>query len=202
MTRKTKLIRKPTIRWAHPLLAILIFLFIAGCASNLDEYDDTILDGVASLNMNNPEKALAKFIRAVDLDPKRADGYLGRANALNTLERYPEALADYNRAIAIDDQLANAYVNRGITNSHLGRIEAAVADYEKGLALDPEIDDPPGFVKRLFDNVPNKEKGIRKHLQVLKAELESRKINKHDETENRSSAGALANNAVSETSRY
>ena len=80
-------------------------------------------------------------------------------------------MADYDRAIAIDPSLANAYVNRGIAHSHLGNLNLAVADYEKGLALDPKIDDPPGIMKRLFDNVPNREKGIRKHLEALKKQL-------------------------------
>lgn len=202
MIRKTHLRTRSTTEWINPFLAILFLFVVSGCSGNLDKYDDTVLNGVASLNLNKPERALADFTQAIELDPSRPDGYLGRANALNTLGRYPEALTDYDRAIAIDDKLANAYVNRGIVNSHLGRIEAAVADYEKGLALDPEIDDPPGIVKRLFDNVPNKEKGIRNHLKILKAELEARKKSKNDGAENQSAGAALATNAVSQTSRY
>ena len=117
-----------------------------------DEYDAAILDGVANLNTQKPEKALADFNRAIELDPSLAGGYVGRANALNTMGRYHEAIEDYNRALSIDATIANAYVNRAIAHSHLNENEKAIADYEKGLELDPEIDDPPGFVKRLFEN--------------------------------------------------
>ncbi len=159
-------------RW-NGLLPILFLLIplVVGCTGNLSEYDDLVLDGVASLNLGKPERALEEFNRAIAIDPSLADGYVGRGNALNTLERYEAAVADYDRAIAIDPSLANAYVNRGIAHSHLGNLNLAVADYEKGLALDPEIDDPPGIMKRLFDNVPNREKGIRKHLEALKKQL-------------------------------
>ncbi len=144
---------------------------IAGCGIGTPEYQDAVLDGVSSLNLNRPEKALKSFNRAIDIDPTRADGYLGRANTFNSLNRFEEALTDYNRAIEIDPTLANAYVNRGSAYSHLGQYEKAIADYEKGLELDPEIDDKPGFIKRLFSDEPNTDKGIRKHLEYLKQQV-------------------------------
>ncbi len=172
MTLTINLATRSMLRWTGllPILFLLIPL-IVGCTGNLDEYDDIVLDGVASLNLGKPERALEEFDRAISMDPNRAEGYVGRGNALNTLGQYEAAVADYDRAIAIDPTLANAFVNRGIAHSHLGNLKLAVADYEKGLALDPKIDDPPGIMKRLFDNVPNREKGIRKHLEVLKKHL-------------------------------
>jgi tetratricopeptide (TPR) repeat protein len=151
-------------------LIISIFMF-AGCGLGVSDYQDAVLDGVSSLNLNRPEKALESFNRAIDIDPTRADGYLGRANTLNTLKRFEEALVDYNKALEIDPTLANAYVNRGSAYSHLGQYKKAIADYEKGLELDPEIDDPPGFLKRLFSNEPNTDRGIRRHLEFLKQQL-------------------------------
>jgi tetratricopeptide (TPR) repeat protein len=141
--------------------ALTIVLFaVAGCGLGVSDYNDAILDGVSALNLNKPEKALEDFTRV--------DGFLGRANALQTLGKYEASLKDYDRAIEIDPKLANAYVNRGSAYSHLGEYEKAIADYEKGLALDPKIDDPPGIFKRLFSNEPNTDKGVRKHLEFLK----------------------------------
>ena len=154
------------------VLAITVFV-VTGCGIGVSDYDDAVLDGVSSLNMNNPEEALEDFNRAVEIDPLRADGYLGRANTLNTLGRYEESLNDYNKALDIDPTLANAYVNRGSAYSHLGEYEKAIADYEKGLELDPKIDNKPSFFKRLFSNDPNTDKGIRKHLEFLKEKVKS-----------------------------
>ncbi len=150
-------------------LFLIIAALITGCAkSDDDKYHDMLLDGVASLNLDKPEKALREFRAAIDFDPRKFGGYVGRGNALNTLGRYDEAIRDYNMALDIDPGIANAYVNRGIARAQLNEYEKAVADLEKGLELDTEIDDPPGFMKRLFENVPNKDKGIRKFLEQLK----------------------------------
>ena len=56
-------------------------------------------------------------------------------------------------------------------DAELATYKEAIADYEKGLELDPKIDDKPGFIKRLFSNEPNTERGIRKHLEFLKQKV-------------------------------
>ena len=151
------------------LLTLLIpFFMFTGCGIGVSDYDHAVLDGVSNLNLNKPEKAFKDFSRAIEIDPERADGYVGRANTLNTMGRHEESLPDYNRAIEIDPELANAYANRGSAYSHLGQYKKAIADYETALELDPEIDDAPGFIKRLFSDEPDTEKGIRKHLEYLK----------------------------------
>ena len=151
-------------------LSILVFI-ITGCGVTLSDYEDAVLEGVSNLNLNKPEKAYEDFSRAIDIDPTRADAYLGRANTLSTLGRYEEALPDYNRAIEIDPELANAYANRGSAHSQTGQYKKAIADYEKALELNPKIDDAPGFLDRLFSDEPNAEKGIRKHLEYLRQKV-------------------------------
>jgi tetratricopeptide (TPR) repeat protein len=157
------------------LLAALtiLLLVLGGCGIGVSDYDHAVLDGISNLNLNKPEKAYEDFSRAIAIDPTRSDGYVGRANTLSTMARYQESLKDYDKAIEIDPDLANAYVNRGSAHSHLRNYEQAIADYERGLKLDPKIDNPPGFVKRLFSNEPNTDKGIRRHLQYLKEKVKS-----------------------------
>ena len=53
----------------------------------LPAYKDAVLDGVSALNRNKLDKALAAFNRAINLDPGRADGYLGRADVLNAMKQ-------------------------------------------------------------------------------------------------------------------
>jgi tetratricopeptide (TPR) repeat protein len=166
--------KRISIQMKRLLLVLTIsFFMIVGCGVGVSDYDDAVLDGVSALNLNKPEKAFDKFSRAVKLDPKRADGYLGRADSLNALKRYEQALEDYDIAIKIDPKFAKAYVNRAVAYSHLKNYQKAIVDYEKGLELDPEIDDPPGFFKRLFSNDPNTDKGIRKHLEFLKQKVKA-----------------------------
>ena len=152
---------------------IIIFFVVSGCGVGTPEYKDAIMDGVASLNRNKPQQALEDFNRAIQIDPLNYDGYLGRANALSSLGRYEEALTEYHKVFEIDPAIANAYINRGSVYSHLGQYKKAIADYEKGLELDPKIDNPPTFVKRLFSNEPNADKGVRRHLEYLKTQVKS-----------------------------
>ena len=154
------------------LLALTICFFtVAGCGLGVSEHKDAVLDGLSNLNRGRPEEALEDFNRAISIDPNHTDGYLGRANTLNTLGRYQESLEDYARVIEINPEIANAYVNRAIAYSHLKEYEKAIVDYEKAFELDPEIDDSPGFLERIFSNRPNTDRGIRKHMEFLKQEV-------------------------------
>lgn len=155
------------------IFIILLVIGLTSCGVTVSDYDSAIMDGVSNLNLKKPEKAIKDFERAIQIDPQRPGGYLGRANCLNTMGQYKQAIVDYNHALSIDATLANAYVNRGIAYYHIDEKEKAVDDYEKALALDPKIDNSPGFVKRLFENVPNTDKGIRKHLDTLKKQQQS-----------------------------
>ena len=146
---------------------------VAGCGITMSEYEHAITDGIANLARGKPGPALENFERAIELEPNEATGYLGRANALNTLKRWEESLPDYHHALEIDPTLANAYVNRGVAYAHLGKPRKAIADYEKAFELDPKLDNPPSFVKRLFSNEPNEPKGYRRHLEALKKQVGS-----------------------------
>lgn len=157
------------------LLFLIIAVLMTGCAKSDDDvYHDMLLDGVASLNLNKPEKAFREFDEAIEFNPRKFGGYLGRGNALNTLGRYDEAIQDYNMALSIKPDIANAYVNRGIARANLNEREKAISDIKKGLELDSELDDPPGFVRRLFEDIPNEDKGVRDYLDALKKDMESK----------------------------
>jgi tetratricopeptide (TPR) repeat protein len=154
------------------LIALTLSIFIvAGCGLGTPEFKDAVLDGASNLNRGKTEKALKDFNRAIEIDPNHQDGYMGRADTLNVMGRYEESIPDYNKALEIKPSLAPAYINRAIAYTHLGEHEKAIADFEKGLELDPEIDDKPGFLKRLFSNEPNTDKGIRRHLEFLKQKV-------------------------------
>lgn len=155
------------------VLTVVFVGGLAGCGITMSDYEDAIMDGIANLNRGKPQPALESFEKAIELDPDQATGYLGRANALNTMGLWEESLPDYHQALEIDPTLANAYVNRGIAYAHLKKPRKAIADYEKALELNPKLDNPPTFIKRLFSNEPNTDKGIRKHLEALKKQVES-----------------------------
>jgi tetratricopeptide (TPR) repeat protein len=101
-------------------------------------------DAVAWNNMANaevvsgrPQKALACFDKALEIDPRCAASWSGKGNALDELDRTGEALVCCDNALAIDPQHALAWNNKCIALVALGRREEAKACHDKSLKIDP-----------------------------------------------------------------
>jgi tetratricopeptide (TPR) repeat protein/V8-like Glu-specific endopeptidase len=84
--------------------------------------------------------ALDDYDRAIALNPKFANAYIGRGNLKDDELNDPQgALADYNRAIALDSKIAIAYNNRGIVKDEkLNDPQGALADFNQAIAIDPK----------------------------------------------------------------
>ena len=97
--------------------------------------------GLAHLRTDNLDVAIAKFSRAVELEPKLASAYGYRAEAYR-LKGFPEkAVQDSTRAIEIGGAQATvgrAYTVRSKAYRQLGLEALADADFDKAYDLDPE----------------------------------------------------------------
>jgi tetratricopeptide (TPR) repeat protein len=145
------------------------YKFTALRPSNPEGY--TML-GLAHLRMGNLDVAIAKFSRAVELEPKLASAYGYRAEGYR-LKGLPEkAVHDSTRAIEIggaQSTVGRAYTVRSKAYRQLGQEALANADFDKAYDLDPEnygykyfnitnhlasfTNDPsyisPGYIRRL-----------------------------------------------------
>src|SRR5258706_12318057 len=93
--------------------------------------------GIARLDLGQRELALADFERAIALNDRYPDAWLGRASAHLISGRPAPALADLDRALSLDSSYASAWDKRCAALLQLGRVEAARSDCERALALDP-----------------------------------------------------------------
>ncbi|MBT9438251.1 MAG: tetratricopeptide repeat protein, partial [Desulfobacterales bacterium] len=75
--------------------------------------------GVAYAFLNQYERAIEDYNKAIALDPNNAEAYNNRGVAYAFLNQYERAIADYNKAIALDPNFAMAYDNREIARSKL-----------------------------------------------------------------------------------
>jgi eukaryotic-like serine/threonine-protein kinase len=82
-----------------------------------------------------PETALNTFTKAIDLKPNSFLAWLGRANALYSLERYPEALEAYYEAIRLNSEDPQTWKKQGDTLYSLDRFTEAIAAYDSALEL-------------------------------------------------------------------
>lgn len=88
--------------------------------------------GVRYLSEGNYEEAIIAFTAAIEIDPKRAPAYVGRANARilsgNTEENLTSAQTDYEKVIELDDVNVDAYL--GLADIYILR-----GEYDKAMEI-------------------------------------------------------------------
>ncbi len=87
------------------------------------------------------QKSLSDYDRAIALDPKVALVYNNRGNLKSTqLNNIQGALADYDRAITLNPKDAQAYNNRGLLKyEKLNDSQGALADFDRAIATAPKL---------------------------------------------------------------
>lgn len=96
-----------------------------------------IQKGIEYLNVDDSEKALKQFEKAVKKYPTNAYAYLYLGEAKSRLNPF-DGWEDFNKAIELDSTIADAYAGRGssfyVKNNDY---RAALADYDKAISLNP-----------------------------------------------------------------
>lgn len=94
--------------------------------------------GLRFLSEGNYKEAILAFTVAIDIDPKRAEAYVERANAYigsgETAENLTLALADYESARGLDTKLAAVYLGLADVYIRQGEYEKALEILKEGLA--------------------------------------------------------------------
>ena len=112
---------------------------------NEQDVEVLIEEGIARYKEGDNIGAIAKYDKAIKLDPSNVKAYFNRGLAKadssggwrHTTD-YRSAITDYDKAIELRPNDAEAYLSRGTAKSALGYRQHAVADYNKAIELDPE----------------------------------------------------------------
>ncbi|MEK7753637.1 MAG: tetratricopeptide repeat protein [Acidobacteriota bacterium] len=91
-------------------------------------------EGVAAAAAGRPREAVARFERALKIDPRHLDSCYALGEALRELGRSREALTSYERALSINGACAPALARKAEILSDLALIELALS-VDAGLAL-------------------------------------------------------------------
>jgi len=115
-----------------------------------------IARGLAWVQRQEYDKAIADYSEAIRLNPKAFEAYFNRGSAWETKKEYDKAIADYSNAIRLDPKLANAYNNRlkiagayrtrGSTWKATREYDKAITDYTEAIRLNPK--DADAYVDR------------------------------------------------------
>ena len=103
---------------------------LAMAASVLPMYADILSDSIYPVGITAGR-------RAIEIDPKLADGYLGLANNLIYEFRWDEAENYLKRAIELEPDNPTAHQWYGSFLSHTGRLNESISELRRAAQLDP-----------------------------------------------------------------
>jgi tetratricopeptide (TPR) repeat protein len=83
------------------------------------------------------EGAAADYSQAIQVDPRCAPAYFGRAQIRANKGQMEAAQADYTKAVESDPKFAKAWFGRGMLRTYNNDPDGALADYTKAVEADP-----------------------------------------------------------------
>jgi len=107
--------------------------------------------GVALVQLQRQEEALAAFLEAARLDPGSAEAQSNAGNVLAALGRHDEALAQLRQAAQAQPGLADPHFNLGVALQRLKRHEEAIDSFQAALGIAPRM--PYALGHRLWNEL-------------------------------------------------
>ena len=129
-------VRTLLCRWLVPCLLLSV---LCACGQSAPTWQEQYDLGVRYLSEGNYEEAIIAFTAAIEIDPKRAEAYVGRGDAYissgETADNLTAALADYEAALELSPGDVELYVKLADVSDRLGDSEAAAAWRAEGYEL-------------------------------------------------------------------
>ena len=94
-------------------------------------------EGEAAGKAGDPDRAIANFNEAIQLNPNDAAAYYVRGFAYSRKGDYDRAMADYNEVIRLNPMHAAAFNSRGFIYDKKGDYDRALADYNEAIRINP-----------------------------------------------------------------
>ena len=110
--------------------------------NNMDSIQEKIFDslrnkGINAFNNGNYKEAVDSFGKALELDPKNAELFYLKGNALMCLKQFMEAIKIYNLAIEYKPDFDNAFFKRALAKKENKDRVGAKDDLQKVLKINP-----------------------------------------------------------------
>ena len=125
------------------ILTIVLALGMCACGQSAKaEWQEQYDLGIRYLSEGRYEEAIIAFTAAIEIDPKRPEGYTGRGDAYalsgDTEENLSAALADYEAALALDMTIVDAWLGLADVYIRQGKVDKAMEVLQEALG---EIED-------------------------------------------------------------
>ena len=144
-------------RICNLIAALMLVLGLCACGQSAEaKWQEQYDLGVRYLSEGNYEEAIIAFTAAIDIDPKRPAGFVGRGDAYalsgDTEDNLSAAQADYEAAIALDETLPGGWL--GLADVYIRQ-----GDYDKALETLREGLDKTGGDQSIADKIEEMEAG-------------------------------------------
>ena len=124
--------------------------------------------GVALMNQQLTEKAIAKFEEAHTADPSSAIPVMNKGIALVYLRKLPEAEEALKQAAAMDPSNPRTWYSLGILHLGAGDPKLAIGDMDHAVKLDPNDADAHYFLGTFYLNLGDYEHAKESFEEALK----------------------------------
>lgn len=126
---------------AQAVESFSMYIMIPGLKPELaaDGYNNR---GISQRALKKLDLAYADYTKAIELNPKKPEFLVNRANASMDMKKADDAMADYAQAIKLDPNYGPAYAQRGIVYSSQGRTDDALRDFAKSIEVSPTYAEP------------------------------------------------------------
>ncbi|HMD21431.1 MAG TPA: FG-GAP-like repeat-containing protein [Alloacidobacterium sp.] len=159
----------------YPVATLLLYavIFASLNASAVDTAHDAVAaarvnnTGVALMNQQLMEKALAKFDEAHKIDPAAAVPILNRGIALLYLRKLPEAEEALKQAAGIDPNNVRIWYSLGLTHFTGDNPTLAIDDFKHAIKLDPNDADSYYYLGSLYLNLKKYDDAIPQFQSAL-----------------------------------
>jgi tetratricopeptide (TPR) repeat protein len=152
--------------------AVTTCLLVSGCGADTSpvRLEAAKLNnlGVAMMNQQLMEKAVAKFDAAYKLDPSLAVAELNKGIALLNQQKLPEAEEALQQAVIKDPENPRVWYNLGLVHRGEAKTAEAIADFQKVLKIDPTDPDAYYFLGTFYSQQQDYPKAIEAFQQALK----------------------------------
>lgn len=127
------------LTWRHSaMFADLETLWGTTLARNSGSFIAQDNYGNVLLAKGQVEEANAHFRRAVEIEPRDAEGYVNLGYVLLKKEQFPEAMAQFKKALSVQPYNPAAHSNLALLLLRQGQPDEAVAHFEQALLVQPD----------------------------------------------------------------
>ncbi|MFK4878834.1 tetratricopeptide repeat protein [Lactococcus petauri] len=126
--------------------------------------------------MNNKEKTIVKYLKAIELNPEDTTAYFNLGNVYSALNKNEEAIVQYLKAIELNPEDTTAYFNLGNVYSELNKNEEAIVQYLKVIELNPEDAIAYFNLGNVYSKLKKNEEALAQYLKSLKLDPEDADI--------------------------